>query len=222
MLHGNFLKSILFWFLVIGFAIPFSVKLSLGGLPMRPNSSSPLSKRWYWLTGLNISAQLAIHSVNVPFGRKHRISAARNPLGIGFPYFSSAIPASNWANHLGLTLNGLKHLIAPQSAITLICLRKLLRRMGYHGRISIIWMRRAVREVGVGKLHRENILCLERSEQNIKSEVPIWSWSPLSSVSVQMAKTLHLDLFSRRRAIHSAQNGLRSGLTSGKHCFSFE
>jgi hypothetical protein len=219
-LHGNFLKSILFWFLVIGFAIAFLVKLSLDGLHMRPNSFSALSKRRYWLTGLNISAQLAIHSVNVPFGRKHRISVARNPLGTGSPCFSSAIPASNWANHLGLTLNGLKHSIAPWLAITSICLRKSLRRMGYLGRMCIIWMRKAVREVGVGKLHHKNILCLERSDRNIKSEVRIWSWSPLLSVSVQMAKALLLDLSSRRREIHSAQNGLRFSPTSGKCCFS--
>ena len=95
----------LFQFLIFSFTIDFLVKLSLGRLPMRPNNFSALSKRRYWLTGLNISAQLAIHSVNAPFARKLRISVAKNPLGTGSPCFSSDILASNWANHLGLRVN---------------------------------------------------------------------------------------------------------------------
>ena len=174
-LQGNFLKNILFQFLIFAFRIVFLVKLSLDRLPMRPNNFSALNKRRYWLTELNISAQLAIHSVNVLFARKPRISVAKNPLGTGFPYFSSTIPVSNWANHLGLTLNRLKHSIALWLAITLICLRKSLRRMRYHGRTSIIWMRKAVKGAGVGKLHNKNILCLEQKDRNIRSRVQIWS-----------------------------------------------
>src|SRR5882757_1814172 len=67
MLHSNLLNGILIQFLVFGFAIAFLVKLSLDGLHMGPSSFSALSKRRCWLTGLNISVQLAIHLVNVPF-----------------------------------------------------------------------------------------------------------------------------------------------------------
>ena len=113
----------LFQFLIFGFTIDFLVKLSLGRLPMRPNNFSALSKRRYWLTGLNISAQLAICSVNTPFARKLRISVGKNPLRTGSPCFSSDIPASNWANHLGSTLNVPKHSIALWLVITSICLK---------------------------------------------------------------------------------------------------
>ena len=157
-------ENMLFQFLIFSFATDFLVKLSPGRLPMRPNNFSALRKRRYWLTGLNISAQLAIHSVNTPFSRKLRISVAKNPLGTGSPCFSSDIPASNWANHPGSTLNVPKHSITPWSVITLICLRKSLRRMRYHGRMSIIWMRKVVKGVEVGKLHNENILCLEQRD----------------------------------------------------------
>jgi len=216
MLQGNFLKNILFQFLIFDFAIAFLAKLNLDRLPMRPNRFSALSKRRYWLTGLNISAQQVIYSVNKPFARKPRISVAKNPLGTGSLYFSSVIPASSWENHLDLTQNGPKHLIALWLVITSICLRKLLRRMGYHGRMFIIWMRKAVKGVGVGKLCNESISCLDRRDRNIRSEVQIWSWSLPLSVSAQMVKA---SLWaSSSRAVHSAQNGLRFSPTSGK-CF---
>jgi hypothetical protein len=107
--------------------------------------------------------------------KKAQDLCGKNPLRTGPLYFSSAIPASNWANHLGLTPNGPKHSIALWLGITSICLKKSLRRTRYHGRMSTIWMRKVIKGVGVGKLPNENILCLEQRDQNIRSEMQIWS-----------------------------------------------
>lgn len=173
--------------------------------PMHTSDSSLLSRRKFWWTGLSTLAQQDIPLANGQFEKGHKTFVEKSLPGTGYIYSFVEIQQLNWGDCWVLILNEHKHLITQLSVTILTCLIWSSKRMVFHGRTFIIWMRRVASGIVAVRLWQGNILFCAQDGQNIRCEAGISSSSQLLNVLVQMVKVLHLALSSK------AKNSVLSG-----------
>ena len=183
-------------------------------MPISTNNFCLLSRKRFWWIGSNTSAQLGIFSVSGQSKRRLKTSVERSHLEIGYHYSLAETLTSNWESLQASILNEHRLSISRLLDTILTYSKRSLKIMVSHGRMSIIWTKRAVNEVGVEKHLQESILSRAHNGWSTRCRVLTLSWLPSLSVFQLMAQVSHRDLFSRAR--NSVWNGLRYRPTFGK------
>ena len=189
MLKGNIMFLIILFVLVFLSCIsqPYSLK--------RNDKHSHAMKSRSWLTGLNIERRRAGLSVNGALNIRSPRSQAIVPPPNGFGSFSCETVVFNLGSLWGWTQN--KHNASTNLSlmITFSNCRSFWTRKGFHGAMSIIWMRRDVSKVVEGECSLSNFSYPVHNSHITSCTAGISSSQQSSNVCVLMGQHFLLDSY---------------------------